>query len=161
MRFTSLFFLLVGLAMPIPAFAEGEVSVERGLQVSIIGGCHDCHTQGNSEAEGKIDPERALKGSTVGWRGPWGTTYAYNLRLLADRYSERGFVTLLRTFKAQPPMPWYNLAVFPDSDLQSLYQYIKSLGPPGENEVPDRILNPNKDPGTLYIQLAPPQMPKS
>ena len=154
------FFLLAGLTMPIAAFAQGEVSVERGLQVSIIGGCHDCHTQGYREAEGKIDPDKALKGSSVGWRGPWGTTYAFNLRLLADRYSERGFVTLLKTFKAQPPMPWYNVAALPDSDAQSLYQYIKSLGPPGENEVPDRILNPNKEPKTPYIQLVPPQMPK-
>jgi hypothetical protein len=60
MRVTSLFFLLAGLTMPIAAFAQGEVSVQRGLQVSIIGGCHDCHTEGYSETEGKIDPEKAL-----------------------------------------------------------------------------------------------------
>ena len=160
MRVTSLFFLLAGLTMPIAAFAQGEVSVERGLQVSIIGGCHDCHTQGYSEAEGKIDPDKALKGTTLGYRGPWGTTYAVNLRLLADRYSEDGFVRLLKTFKARPPMPWYNLSAFPDSDVQSLYQYIKSLGAPGENG-PNKIINPNKEPKTPYIQLVPPQMPKS
>ena len=56
--------------------AADEVSVERGLYISIIGGCHFCHTEGYREAEGKIDPEKALKGSSVGWRGPWGTTYA-------------------------------------------------------------------------------------
>ena len=54
MRVTSLFFLLAGLTMPIPAFAEGEVSVERGLQVSIMGGCHDCHTQGYSEQKARL-----------------------------------------------------------------------------------------------------------
>ncbi len=160
MRVTSLFFLLVGLTIPIPAFAEGEVSVERGLQVSIMGGCHDCHTQGYSETEGKIDPEKALKGSPVGWRGPWGTTYSSNLRIIADTYSEDGFVRLLKTYRAKPPMPWYNFRAFPDSDMQSLYQYIKTLGALGERG-PNTILNPNKEPPTPYIQLAPPKMPKS
>jgi hypothetical protein len=73
----------------------GEVSVERGLKVSIVGGCHDCHTDGYRESEGKIDLDKALKGSGVGWRGPWGTTYAGNLRLVANRLSEGGFVLLL------------------------------------------------------------------
>ncbi|MER9838445.1 hypothetical protein NKJ28_26275 [Mesorhizobium sp. M0145] len=96
MRVTSLFFLLAGLTMPIAAFAQGEVSVERGLQVSIIGGCHDCHTEGYRETEGKIDPEKALMGNSVGWRGPWGTTYATNLRIDASVMTERGFVGMLK-----------------------------------------------------------------
>ncbi|MES0069417.1 hypothetical protein NKJ73_26980 [Mesorhizobium sp. M0074] len=54
MRVTSLFFLLAGLTMPIAAFAQGEVSVERGLQVSIIGGCHDCHTEGYREQKARL-----------------------------------------------------------------------------------------------------------
>ncbi|MBM2715326.1 hypothetical protein JQK88_29790 [Mesorhizobium caraganae] len=66
MRVTSLYFLSAGLTMPVAPFAEGEVSVERGLQVSIMGGCHDCHTEGYSESEGKIDPEKALMGQ-LGW----------------------------------------------------------------------------------------------
>ena len=50
-----------------------EVSVERGLYVSIIGGCHDCHTEFYVQSEGKIDPSKAMKGSSIGLRGPWGT----------------------------------------------------------------------------------------
>jgi hypothetical protein len=160
MRLTSLFLLLAGLTIPTIAVAQGEVSVERGLQISIIGGCHDCHTEGYSESEGKIDPEKAFTGSSVGWRGPWGTTYATNLRKVAESYSEDGFVRLLKSYRAKPPMPWYNLLALPDSDMRSLYQYIKSLGAPGEWG-PSSILNANKEPRTPYIQLAPPQMPKS
>ena len=159
MRVISLFSLLAGLTMPIAAFAQGEVSVERGLQVSIIGGCHDCHTEGYSETEGKIDPEKALMGSSVGWRGPWGTTYASNLRIIADRMTERGFVVILKNVITRPPMPWYNLRAMEESDMQSLYQYIKSLGTPGK-PAPSRV-HPDKEPTTPYVQLVPPQMPKN
>src|SRR6185295_321813 len=102
MRITGLFSLLVGLTIPIAAFAKGEVSVERGLQVSITGGCHDCHTEGYNEVDGKIDPTKALTGSSIGWRGPWGTTYASNLRIFAVLRSERAFVARLKTLKTRP-----------------------------------------------------------
>ena len=52
--------------VPSSQLAADEVSVERGLYVSIIGGCHFCHTEGYREAEGKIDPEKALRAL------PWG-----------------------------------------------------------------------------------------
>jgi hypothetical protein len=61
MRPTGLFSLLAGLTIPIAAFAQGEVSVERGLQVSITAGCHDCHTEGYMETDGQIDPKKATK----------------------------------------------------------------------------------------------------
>ncbi|WP_202295429.1 hypothetical protein [Mesorhizobium sp. 131-2-1] len=31
-----------------------------------------------------------------------------------------------------PPMPWYQVQAMSDSDLRSIYLYIKSLGAPGE-----------------------------
>jgi hypothetical protein len=43
------------------AFAQGNVSVERGLYVSITGGCHDCHTEGYRDSGGKIDPDKAMR----------------------------------------------------------------------------------------------------
>ena len=82
--------------VPSSQLAADEVSVERGLYISIIGGCHFCHTEGYREAEGKIDPEKALKGSSVGWRGPWGTTYAANLRDLAMGFNEDKWVDHLK-----------------------------------------------------------------
>ena len=51
--------------------AAGEPSVERGLYISIIGGCHDCHTEGYKESGGRIDPAKALKGNAIGFQGPW------------------------------------------------------------------------------------------
>jgi hypothetical protein len=67
--------LLVAMS-PIAQAADGEVSVEHGQQVSITHGCHDCHTAGYLESEGKLDP--------------WGTTYALNLRLtIAEKAKTR------------------------------------------------------------------------
>ena len=151
---------IAGVALglvPLAATAAGEVSVQRGEQVSITGGCHDCHTAGYNESGGKIDPATALKGIAVGWQGPWGTTYAKNLRLTAER-TEDGFLQYLKEFTALPPMPYYNVHAMDESDIRSLYQYIKSLGDPGE-QVPEP-LPPGQEPKTPYVVAAPPIMPK-
>ena len=159
MRVTILFPALFALAIPIAAAAQGNVSIERGLQVSIIGGCHDCHTEGYSESEGKIDPEKALRGHSVGWRGPWGTSYASNLRRTFQGMNERGCAEYLKGFRARPPMPWYNVRAMETVDLQSLCLYIRSLGEPGDH--PPAGVDADKEPTTPYIQLVPPQMPKN
>jgi mono/diheme cytochrome c family protein len=151
---------LFAVAISCTAFAaDKEISVERGLQVSITHGCHDCHTAGYLETDGKLDPAAALKGSPMGWRGPWGTTYALNLRLtlVEKAKTEDEFVRFAKTFKARPPMPWYNVHVMDESDLRSLYRYIKSLGDPGE-QVPDAV-GPDEEPKTPYFLLSP-TMPK-
>jgi hypothetical protein len=156
MAATTAFAAFAGIALPVAAFAQAEVSVERGLYVSIIAGCHDCHTQGYNEAEGKIDPEKALKGSSVGWRGPWGTTYAGNLRLVAASTDEDFFVERMKTLKTSPPMPWYNVRAMKENDLRSLHRYLISLGEPGKSgPLPTR-----EEPRTPYITIAPPTMPK-
>jgi len=139
------------------ATAAEEISIERGKLVSIMGGCHDCHTAGYNAAEGNIDPAVALKGSQIGWQGPWGTTYAMNLRLTAAPLTEDGFVSYLKVIRSLPPMPWYNVRVIPESDIRSLYRYIKSLGEPGEQA--PTALPAGAAPRTPFIVLAPPQMP--
>ena len=149
-------FTAAGLA---PAGAA-EVSVTRGAQVAVTNGCHDCHTGGYLESGGKIDPAAALKGTGLGWQGPWGTTYPANLRLTAkEKGSEDAFVHYLKAFEARPPMPYFNVHAMDESDMRSLYQYIVSLGEPGE-DVPD-YLPPGQEPKTPYIVIAPPIMPKS
>ena len=143
-------------ALPLAALAAGgEVSVERGAQVAITHACHDCHTQGYAESEGKIDPAAALKGSPIGWRGPWGTTYALNLRLTVTEKvkSEDEFVQFAKTFKTRPPMPWFNVHAMDEADIRSLYRYIKSLGEPGE-QVPEAV-GPGEEPKTPYYILDP------
>ncbi len=136
-----------------------EVSAKRGEQVSVFAGCHDCHTAGYLESGGKIDPARALAGTDLGWQGPWGTTYAANLRLIAkDKGSEDAFLDYAKNFQARPPMPFFNVHAMDDSDIRSLYQYIVSLGEPG-NPVPEYV-PPGQEPKTPYIVIAPPTMPK-
>jgi hypothetical protein len=146
-------------AVSVPAFADDAVSVERGRHISIIGGCHDCHTVGYNESGGKIDPATALKGSPLGYRGPWGTTYAMNLRITASTKSEDEFVTFAQSFETRPPMPWYNVHEMEENDLRSLYQYIKSLGEPGDPA--PQAADPGAEPATPYIIFAPPVLPKT
>jgi hypothetical protein len=138
--------------------AADDISVERGLKVSIVGACHDCHTEGYRESDGKIDSEKALKGNRVGWRGPWGTTYALNLRITAQNLTEAGFVLHLSTLNTLPPMPWFNVRAMEETDMRSLYRYIKSLGDPGP-QAPAAV-GPDTEPTTPYVLLAPPQQPK-
>ena len=154
-----LMLVLATIAVPAAAYSQGIVSVERGLQVSIVGACHDCHTEGYDVSDGKIDPAKALIGTSLGWRGPWGTTYPRNLRLLAASTDEDGFVQRMKTLKTMPPMPWFNVQAMDESDLRSLFLYIKSLGEPGE-QVP-AVVPPNEEPKTPYIVIAPPIMPKT
>ena len=139
------------------ALAQDEPSSERGLYVSIIGGCHDCHTEGYARSGGKIDPAKAMKGDpTIGWQGPWGVTYAANLRLKAFIRDEDAFVEDMRALDTLPPMPWYNVRAMQESDIRSLYRYLISLGEPGK-PVPIPSI---EEPKTPYITIAPPKMPK-
>ena len=147
------------LISPMAQAVPGDVSIERGRQVSIIGGCNDCHTSGYNESQGKIDPAKALTGTAIGWMGPWGTTYPANIRLKVKDMTEDAFVQYAKTFTARPPMPYYNVQAMDESDLRSLYLYIKSLGAPGE-AMPDYV-PPGQEPKTPYYVAAPPAMPKS
>jgi hypothetical protein len=139
------------------AVDAGKVSVARGAQVAITGGCHDCHTAGYNESGGKIDPNNALKGIAYGFVGPWGTSYAKNLRLTVQPLTEDQFVTYAKAFTALPPMPYYNMHAMDETDVRSLYLYIKSLGAPGP-AVPDP-LPPGVTPKTPYNVYAPPVLP--
>lgn len=132
-------------------------TVEYGKLVSVIGGCHDCHTAGYAESGGKIDPATALKGTSVGYQGPWGTTYAVNLRLLAGNMSEDDWVKYLQSFTARPPMPFYNVHAMDDVQMRSLHMYIASLGEPGD-PAPDYV-PPGQEPKFPYNVFAPPVMP--
>lgn len=150
--------LAAGLLSSAAFAATGDVSVENGLRISIIGGCHDCHTVGYGEAEGKVEPAMSLKGSPVGFGGPWGVTYPANLRLKAADKTEDEWVKYLQTFKAAPPMPWYNVHAFTEAEDRSLYQYIKSLGEPGQPA--PKNAKPGERPPSPYAVLVPPVMPQ-
>ncbi|MDB5621441.1 MAG: Cytochrome c mono- and diheme variant, partial [Devosia sp.] len=137
---------------------DAEVSVAAGERIARIGGCHDCHTAGYNEAGGQIDTARALMGNPVGFNGPWGTTFAANLRRIAADHSEDEWVAYLSELKARPPMPWFNLPYFREAEMRSLHQYIVSLGEVGDPAPP--YVPPGQTPTMPYVVMAPPVMPR-
>jgi len=84
-------------------------TVDRGKYLVTIAGCNDCHTTGFLASEGKTPEDLWLTGDSFGWRGPWGTTYGSNLRIVVQALSEDQWVTLARNLTARPPMPWFAL----------------------------------------------------
>lgn len=128
--------------------------VIRGRYLVQIGGCNDCHTPGYLVTEGKVDEAEWLTGSPLGWRGPWGTTYAPNLRLSAQRVTADSFMALGRSQRL-PPMPWFNLRAMKDDDLKAIYAYIRYLGPAGEPAPAN--LPPGQEPKGPFVTFpAPP-----
>ncbi len=138
---------------PPPQTAQN--TAEAGRYLVIVSGCNDCHTEGYLQTEGNIPESQWLLGSRIGWRGPWGTTYASNLRLRVQEMSEDAWTAQLHTRKGLPPMPWMNVNQMRDADARAIYRYIKHLGAGGEH-VPDP-LPPNVEPSTPYISLMPQQ----
>jgi mono/diheme cytochrome c family protein len=112
------------------AQSETEQAVERGRYLVQASGCNDCHTAGYPEAAGQIDERLWLTGSPLGWRGPWGTTYASNLRQVVQPLNEQQWLTHARAPR-RPPMPWFNLRTMSDADLTAIYHYLRHLGAAG------------------------------
>ena len=137
-------------------FLKAKTDIEAGRYLVTIGGCNDCHIDGYLQKEGKIPEKDWLTGSIMGWRGPWGTTYASNLRLFVQDVDEDDFVETIKTRKSMPPMPWMNVNKMSEKDARSVYKYIKSLGAKGE-EMPN-ALPPNQAPATPFITLVPQSM---
>jgi mono/diheme cytochrome c family protein len=104
--------------------------VERGKYLVTIGGCNDCHTPGGMEKGPAVPENEWLTGVPVGYQGPWGTTYAANLRLVIGSMSEAQWLRHARQQRL-PPMPWYNLKAMSDDDLKAVYAFVRSLGPVG------------------------------
>src|SRR5579863_8134907 len=111
--------------------APDAKQIEHGRYVVLIGGCNDCHTTGYGEADGKTPEADRLKGDTLGFRGPWGTTYPTNLRLSIGKMTEDQWMKYAKTLMTRPPMPWFNIRGMTDTDLRDLHAYIKSLGAAG------------------------------
>jgi mono/diheme cytochrome c family protein len=128
---------------------------ERGRYVVTIAGCNDCHTPGYAVGGGNVDEKQWLTGDSLGWRGPWGTTYPVNLRLYMQNVSEKDWIAKARTLETRPPMPWFNVRKMSDADLRSIYRYIRSLGPAGEPA--PAFVPPNQEPRPPYVTFpAPP-----
>lgn len=130
--------------------------IERGRYLAQVSGCNDCHTPGYMPAEGKVPEKLWLTGSSVGFQGPWGTTYPTNLRLTMHQMSEAQWLVRARQ-PMRPPMPWFNLKAMTDKDLVALYRYIRALGPAGE-PVPVAV-GPGQPVATPYFEFMPKNLP--
>jgi len=150
----------LGAALTVPGAAsaagKADPMVERGKYLVTIAGCNDCHTPGYGPSDGKVPEKDWLTGDMLGWRGPWGTTYAINLRNYMSKVSEAEWLKTARGLTARPPMPAMNVRQMKDADLKAIYRYIRHLGPAG-GEAP-AYLPPDKTPNPPFVQFpAPPK----
>jgi mono/diheme cytochrome c family protein len=165
---TSTILVLFALALPVPrAWATpspappagaNRASVEHGRYLVAVTGCNDCHTAGHGERGGMTPVLDWLQGSSVGFKGPWGTSYPANLRLVVQGLTEEQWLVFARV-ERRPPMPWFALRQMSDSDLRDVYRFIRSLGPKG-HPAPLPVA-PGQDPTTPYILFVPQNLPPS
>ena len=129
---------------------------ERGRYLTMIAGCNDCHTPGYAMSGGKVDEKQWLIGDSLGWRGPWGTTYPVNLRQYMQTMSEKDWVAKAKTLETRPPMPWFALHAMTDNDLRAIYRFVRALGPAGEPA--PAYVPPTQEPKPPYVTFpAPPK----
>jgi mono/diheme cytochrome c family protein len=119
-----------------------------------IAGCNDCHTPGYAEKGGDIPEQSWLTGSPLGYSGPWGTTYAANLRIKLADMDEAAWLAYSAGLHTRPIMPDYNVRAMNEGDRLALYRFIRSLGPAGD-KAPD-YLPPGQTPPLPYMQLVLP-----
>ena len=91
----------------------------------------------------------AFAATMTAWSGPWGVSFTRNLT--ADKetglgdWTEQNFIATMRTGKRMgkgrdllPPMPWPAFKNMTDSDLKSIFAYLKTI-PVVKNKVPEPI----------------------
>ena len=116
---------------PVAAPAVSKAMVERGRYVVKTTGCNDCHTPGYAAVGGNVEERRWLVGDSLGYQGPWGTTYPINLRRFVQTITADQWLIIARS-PARPPMPWFALRDMTDEDLVAVYHYVRFLGGAGE-----------------------------
>lgn len=151
------------LSPPATASADPAAPAEadwlaRGEYIVRISGCNDCHTPGYGEQAGKVDKAQWLVGSPLGYHGPWGTTYAANLRLKAMEMDEAAWLKYTGELHTRPIMPDFALREMHADDRRAMYRFIRSLGPAG-SKAPD-YLPPGQTPPLPYFQLVLPPAPQ-
>jgi len=142
--------LATGAAVAEQNGAKLSVEAARGKYLVQIASCNDCHTPGYTSSGGQVEEKLWLTGDDLGYRGPWGTTYASNLRLLVKDMSADQFVKYARS-EFRPPMPWFNLREMTDRDVKAIYAYLKHLGPAGQPA--PLYVPPDKAPDEPFVQF--------
>lgn len=147
-------------ADPAPATASAANAlpglVAHGEYIVRIAGCNDCHTAGYAPSGGEVPKAQWLTGSPLGYHGPWGTTYATNLRLAIDKLGEEEWLAYTANLRTRPIMPDFVLRQMREDDRRAIYHFVRSLGPAGEAS--PQALPPGETPPMPYFQLvaAPP-----
>lgn len=131
-----------------------DKSISRGRYLVEIGGCNDCHTAGYAMSNGKVPEKQWLMGDQLGWQGPWGTTYAPNLRLSLSKMTEAQWLRFARSQEMKPPMPFWSLRAMPDGDLVAIYRFVKTLQPLGE--AAPSYLPPGQEAKGPVVKFPPP-----
>jgi mono/diheme cytochrome c family protein len=135
-QITRLLVLATGIAgiLSGPALAAPSADkqlIERGQYLVQVSGCNDCHTPGYLPRNGNVPVSQWLTGDSFGWNGPWGTTYASNLRLFMKDMTEAQWIQTAKTLRRRPPMPWFNLNAMHEDDLRAIYHFVRSFSDTG------------------------------
>lgn len=138
----------------IPAKVTAASDIDAGRYLVVLGGCNDCHTPGYAERGGEVDKSTWLTGSPLGYRGPWGTTYAANLRLLVDGMDEAQWLEYSAKLRTRPIMPDFTVRAMAEDDRRALFRFVKSLGPAGTPA--PAYLPPGQQPPMPYFELVLP-----
>lgn len=144
-------------AAPPAATASPDTAQElvaRGEYLVRTTGCNDCHTVGYAEQQGEVDTSQWLTGSPLGYKGPWGTTYAPNLRLKLVDMDETQWLDYSAALRTRPIMPDFSLRAMSQADRRAIFHFIKSLGPGGAPA--PAYLPPGQDPPPPYFELVVP-----
>ena len=140
-------------AAPLAQDAHADL-IARGEYLVRVTGCNDCHTPGYAEQQGNVDQALWLTGSPLGYRGPWGTTYATNLRLRLADMDEAQWLAFSGSLRTRPIMPDFALRAMSEDDRRAMFHFIKSLGPGGEPA--PAYLPPGQAPQPPYFELVMP-----
>ncbi|WP_240099555.1 cytochrome C [Thermomonas flagellata] len=141
-----------------PAVTADQALLARGEYLVRIAGCNDCHTPNFPERAGDVPRREWLVGVPLGFVGPWGTTYAANLRLKLASMDEATWMQYSARLRTRPPMPDFNLRAMDAHDRRAIYRFIRALGPAGQ--AAPAYLPPGRMPPPPYLQLVlPPASP--
>lgn len=141
---------LLSTSLPANAEKSNQTPESRGKYLIEIGGCNDCHTPGYAVNGGAVAEDKWLIGDSLGFRGPWGTTYASNLRKYFSQLTEDEWVTKAKFLKTRPNMPWWIVNAMTEDDSRAVYKYVRSLELV-VNDVPAYV-PPSEVPITSYVQ---------
>lgn len=146
--------VLVGLAsLAAQSAPKADPAIARGRYLVAFGTCNDCHTPGWRESGGTVPVSRWMTGATLGYRGPWGTSYPANVRLEFAHITEDEWLFMVRTRGGHWPMIWHDVRALTTSDQRAIYRFVKSLGPRGNPTPAD--LGPDTEPTTPYVWVVP------